>query len=187
MGQGDRNLRCSPDPTAGPSVRNWLYSALDRTRFLGSTTHRLMTRSHPVPTAPSTSTEKSIGRLKPLRVTRKQGRGAIGSRVHRQEQVRLRRTDALMSRQETGKITASDIPVASGCHPAVPFLNALSRSWFARSTSSVLLASLDSPPACSMIGTHAGARGGLGADAHRTAASWPSVHTGANARVSLRV
>jgi hypothetical protein len=29
------------------------------------------------------------------------------------------RTDALVSQQETGKITASIIPVMSGCHPAL--------------------------------------------------------------------
>jgi hypothetical protein len=28
------------------------------------------------------------------------------------------RTDALVSQQETGKITASIIPIAAGCHPA---------------------------------------------------------------------
>jgi hypothetical protein len=31
------------------------------------------------------------------------------------------RTDALVSQQETGKITASIIPVVSGCHPALVF------------------------------------------------------------------
>jgi len=29
------------------------------------------------------------------------------------------RTDALLSQQETGKITASIVPVVSGCHPAL--------------------------------------------------------------------
>jgi hypothetical protein len=29
------------------------------------------------------------------------------------------RTDALVSQQETGKITASIIPIMSGCHPAL--------------------------------------------------------------------
>jgi hypothetical protein len=29
------------------------------------------------------------------------------------------RTDALLSQQETGKITASIIPIMSGCHPAI--------------------------------------------------------------------
>jgi hypothetical protein len=28
------------------------------------------------------------------------------------------RTDALVSQQETGKMTASIIPIAAGCHPA---------------------------------------------------------------------
>jgi hypothetical protein len=28
------------------------------------------------------------------------------------------RTDALVSQQETGKITASIIPIVAGCHPA---------------------------------------------------------------------
>jgi hypothetical protein len=31
------------------------------------------------------------------------------------------RTDALVSQQETGKITASIIPVVSGCHPALVY------------------------------------------------------------------
>jgi hypothetical protein len=41
------------------------------------------------------------------------------------------RTDALMSRPETGKMTASVIPVAAGCHPAVPAFNDLSAAFVA--------------------------------------------------------
>jgi hypothetical protein len=44
------------------------------------------------------------------------------------------RTDALVSQQETGKITASIISVVSGCHPAD--FNAASELWFGGCTAS---------------------------------------------------
>jgi len=41
------------------------------------------------------------------------------------------RTDALMSWAETGKMSAtSNVPVVSGCHPAVRLINAASPLWF---------------------------------------------------------
>jgi hypothetical protein len=41
------------------------------------------------------------------------------------------RTDALLSRAETGKMSsASIVPVMSGCHPAVRSSNAAPPSWF---------------------------------------------------------
>src|SRR5689334_7463569 len=42
------------------------------------------------------------------------------------------RTDALVSQQETGKMTASIIPVGAGCHPARGFPNTESEKAFLR-------------------------------------------------------
>ncbi|CAN7478570.1 hypothetical protein LJR220_004342 [Bradyrhizobium sp. LjRoot220] len=40
------------------------------------------------------------------------------------------RTDALVSKAETGKMPTSIISVASGCHPASAFVNAAWSIWF---------------------------------------------------------
>ena len=46
--------------------------------------------------------------------------GGVISRIkHAENGLDATRTDALLSQQETGKITASIIPIMSGCHPAL--------------------------------------------------------------------
>jgi hypothetical protein len=43
----------------------------------------------------------------------------ISSIKHAENGLDATRTNALLSQQETGKITASIIPIMSGCHPAL--------------------------------------------------------------------
>jgi hypothetical protein len=40
------------------------------------------------------------------------------------------RTDALVSRSETGKMTASIVPIVAGCHPARALTNVFVLIWF---------------------------------------------------------
>ena len=47
------------------------------------------------------------------------------------------RTDALVSRSETGKMTASIVPVVAGCHPARAFINVFVLIWFHPSSRSL--------------------------------------------------